>query len=57
MALKPRLVILAPFVQGRLTHVGAEPLQEPIAPPPSVYMVDGGSSIAWDYVTTCLEQA
>jgi hypothetical protein len=57
VALKPRLVILAPQVQGRLTHVGYEPLQEPIAPPPSPYAYYDGSTIAWDYSTTCLEQS
>jgi hypothetical protein len=56
VALKPRLVVLAPQVQGRLTHVGVEPLQEPVAPPPSPYAFYTGSSIAWDYTTTCLTQ-
>lgn len=54
VALKPRLVILAPFVQGRLEDVCASTLQEPVAPPPSPYAFTTGRSVAWDYTTTCL---
>lgn len=54
VALKPRLIILAPFVQGRLGDVCASTLQEPVAPPPSPYAFTGGSSVSWDYLTTCL---
>ena len=56
VALKPRLVILLPFLQGRVTNVCCKSLQAPLSPYPgdSPYYPDGGAYEAWyDDETHC----
>lgn len=56
VALKPSLVILLPFLQGRLTNVCAQPLQAPLSPYPpdgSPYYPDGGAYDAWYGIGDC----
>lgn len=51
LAMKMRLILLAPFLQGRIANVCCRPLQHPISPVPWDYPwnLDGGVSNAWHY--------
>lgn len=50
VAVKPRLIAAAPFLQGRITNVCAEPLNPPLSaypPDGTPYYPDGGTYEAW----------
>jgi len=51
MVMKPRIVCLAPFLQGRIANVCCQPLQAPQSPVPWDYPwhPDGGVSTGWHY--------
>jgi len=57
VALKPRLVVALPFLQGRVSNVCATPLNPPLSaypPDGSPYYPDGGAYEAWYDVGECV---
>ena len=56
VALKPRLIIAAPFLQGRITNVCVEPLNPPLSsypPDGSPYAFTDGAYDAWYDAGNC----
>lgn len=57
LSLKPRLVVAAPFLQGRIMNVCAQPLNPPLSsypPDGSPYYPDGGAYESWYDAGQCV---
>jgi hypothetical protein len=57
LSLKPRLVVAAPFLQGRISNVCAQPLNPPLSsypPDGSPYYPDGGAYSTWYDAGQCV---
>jgi hypothetical protein len=57
MSLKPRLVVAAPFLQGRISNVCVQPLNPPLSsypPDGSPYYPDGGAHSTWYDAGDCV---